>query len=115
MSNHRMSLVIPLSSISLLLLPVYWGSAGISRLSLAYLVNLRRAVLKLFLLLSHSIGYAFSLINKYCNNDRLNYAGGGISILLLIICIISIPVIMLINVASLDHNIITAYSYVTSL
>jgi hypothetical protein len=115
MSDHRISLVILLSGIFLLLLLVYWGFASISRLSLAYLVNLRRAILKLFLLLSHSIGYASGLINKYYNNDRLNYAGGGVGILLLIIYVISILVIVLINMASLNYDVITTYSYIASL
>jgi hypothetical protein len=72
-------------------------------------------VLKLFLLLSYFIGYASGLINKYYNNNRLDYAGGSIGILLLVIYVISILVIMLINVASLDRNVITTYSYVASL
>jgi hypothetical protein len=82
---------------------------------LAYLVNLQRAILKLFLLLSYSIGYTSSLINKYYNNNRLNYAGDSVNILLLIIYIISILVIVLINMASLNHDITTTYSYVASL
>jgi hypothetical protein len=72
-------------------------------------------MLKLFLLLSYSIGYTSGLINKCYNNDRLNYAGDSVGILLLIIYIISILVIVLINMASLDRDVITAYSYVTSL
>jgi hypothetical protein len=35
---------------------------------LIYLINLQRAILKLFLLLSQLVEYAFSLINKYYNN-----------------------------------------------
>jgi hypothetical protein len=72
-------------------------------------------MLKLFLLLSYFIGYASSSINKCYNNNRLNYAGDGVNILLLIIYVISILVIVSINMASLDHDVTTTYSYVASL
>jgi hypothetical protein len=71
MSDHGMSLVIPLSGIPLLLLPIYWESASISivpYIILMYLINLQRAILKLFLLLSQLVGYASGLINKCYNN-----------------------------------------------
>jgi hypothetical protein len=66
-------------------------------------------------LLSYLVGYAFGLINKCCDNDRLNCADDSVGILLLIICVMSILVIVLINVVSLDYNVITTCSCVVSL
>jgi hypothetical protein len=79
-----------------------------------YLINLQRAILKLFLLLSQLVGYTFSLINKYYNNTQPNYIN-NISASLFTIYITTTLIIVLINIASFNHNVTTAYSYIISL
>jgi hypothetical protein len=83
-------------------------------ITLVYLVNLRRAILKLFLLLSHLVGYTSSLINKCCDDARPNYTS-GISASFFMICATTALVIALINIASFNRDVTITYSYITSL